>query len=128
MEPLDFRGNTEIETALRKAWCRETAYPSSQAAWSEKNPALGQCVVTALVIQDLLGGTFAKNKKYNHVWNILPDGTEQDYTREQFVGDVTLVVDVVLTRADILESEGANRADTKRRYELLRERFVMVGV
>ncbi len=105
-------------------WCRETAYPSLQAAWSEGNPALGQCAVTALVVQDLLGGTFAKNKKYNHVWNILPNGTEQDYTREQFVGDATLVVDEVLTRADILDSEGANRADTKRRYELLRKRFL----
>ena len=117
----------EIEEALRKSWCRETAYPSLQAAWSEGNPALGQCTVTALVVHDHFGGTFAKNLEHNHIWNILPDGTEQDFTREQFVGDVKLIVDEILNRADILEGESANRADTKRRYEHLRWRFTIAG-
>ena len=38
---------------VRKCWCRETSYNAAQ--WSRSNPALGQCAVTALLVQDFFG-------------------------------------------------------------------------
>lgn len=51
----------EIMEVLIKSWSLE-----SSSKWSEDNPAKGQCGVTALVINDLLGGEIKKTK--------LPDG------------------------------------------------------
>ena len=41
---------------LREAWCKETAHSSYQKDWSKDNPSYGQCVVTALVMQEIIGG------------------------------------------------------------------------
>ena len=46
---------TEIETAVRAAWGEGTCDPVD-LPWSTDNPAKGQCGVTALVLNDLLGG------------------------------------------------------------------------
>jgi hypothetical protein len=83
---------TEIEAAVRAAWCRETCDESDLADWSPDNPARGQCGVTALTLHDLLGGDllFAEvllpdgSRQGFHYWNRLPDGSEVDLTREQF--------------------------------------------
>lgn len=42
--------------AIRVSWSQKTCYPPDQDQWSEKNPSLGQCAVTALLVQDLVGG------------------------------------------------------------------------
>src|ERR1700724_3464771 len=39
---------------LAQAWSRDTS--SDAEHWSASNPAWGQCAVTALIVQDLLGG------------------------------------------------------------------------
>jgi hypothetical protein len=41
----------ELEKALFQAWSLE-----SSSKWIANNPAAGQCGVTALVVQDRLGG------------------------------------------------------------------------
>lgn len=38
-----------LEQALQASWCKET---SSNPLWNLRNPAKGQCAVTALVVQD----------------------------------------------------------------------------
>jgi hypothetical protein len=82
----------DIEPAVRAAWCRETCDDSDLADWTPQNPARGQCGVTALVLQDLLGGELllaevllpGGSRQGVHWWNRLPDGREVDLTREQF--------------------------------------------
>jgi hypothetical protein len=115
-----------IEAALRKAWCKETSFPHTRDKWSDDNKALGQCAVTALVIHDLFGGDFANDKEHNHIWNILPDGTEQDFSREQFASDIQLFATRVLKRGDVLDDEGAKKVATPERYEMLRKKFLEV--
>ncbi len=81
-----------VEQAIRASWCLWTADPADHDKWSEENPASGQCAVTALVVQDVLGGGLIEADVTRsdgtsggyHYWNRLPGGAELDLTREQF--------------------------------------------
>lgn len=117
----------QIEAALRRAWARETAYPGVQNEWSVKNPAWGQCAVTALLIQEMFGGELLENEEHNHIWNTLPDGSQHDFSREQFQTDTDLSTYKVRTRESTLESPGALKAKTAERLAHLRQRFEGIG-
>jgi hypothetical protein len=78
-----------IERAIREAWSLDTA--EEDDGWTSDNPSRGQCDITALVVQDLLGGdvlgadVFLDGARIEgHMWNRLPSGIEVDLTREQF--------------------------------------------
>ena len=70
----------ELYRRLTRAWSAETS-----TAWRRDNPACGQCSVTALVVQDVLGGEILKTKVadawhfYNHI-----DGRRWDLTVSQY--------------------------------------------
>nr|WP_254229139.1 hypothetical protein [Agrobacterium salinitolerans] len=66
--------------ALKKSWSGETS-----GFWSRENPAKGQGSVTALVVQDILGGELAKTavSGTEHFYNIV-EGTRWDFTFSQF--------------------------------------------
>ena len=74
----------DFEQAVRAAWSAETS--SDPDNWTPQNPALGQCAVTALVVQDRYGGELLRvlNEGVSHYFNRLDDGTEVDLTRDQF--------------------------------------------
>ena len=85
--------------------------------WSPADASRGQCAVTALLIQDLFGGSLLRAvvSGESHYWNRLPDGTELDLTREQFSH---FVVDGVVVERD--RSYVLSFPDTAERYALLR--------
>jgi hypothetical protein len=66
--------------ALRKSWSHETS-----TKWSAPNPALGQCSVTALVVQQRFGGRLLKTRVGEawHFYNEI-DGEVCDFSAEQF--------------------------------------------
>jgi hypothetical protein len=69
---------------LNECWSKDTCFPEMEKDWNEKNPALGQCAITAIIIQDYFSGYIlycCHNKRY---WNRLPDGKEVAFTRSQF--------------------------------------------
>lgn len=77
-----------LEKILNISWSKNSSY--SPGDWTKDNPALGQCAVTALIIQDLIGGeiVWAKvlipnGEKSSHYFNLI-NGTETDITRRQF--------------------------------------------
>src|SRR2546423_12595604 len=79
-----------LRPLLRAAWGPDTCDPHGLEDWLPDNPARGQCGVTALVVQDLLGGDLVLGEVYvgqtkvsNHYWNRLPDGAEIDLTADQ---------------------------------------------
>jgi hypothetical protein len=84
--------NTELlRPILRAAWGPDTCDPHDLQDWRPDNPARGQCGVTALVVQDLLGGDLVlgevfvdQSKVGHHYWNRLPDGRDVDFTADQF--------------------------------------------
>jgi hypothetical protein len=83
---------SSVENAIRAGWCRSTCDPVDLESWTPSNPAQGQCAVTALVVQDLLGGKLLIAEVSHadgshqgvHYWNRLAGGLELDLTREQF--------------------------------------------
>jgi 8-oxo-dGTP pyrophosphatase MutT (NUDIX family) len=114
-----------LHNALRAAWGPDTCDPSDIAHWHEGNPSHGQCGPTALVVHDVFGGELVlgevhvgEEKQGFHWWNLLPDGTEIDLTRDQFGPD-----EVVTTLRTRVRPAGApNRCQGQ--YELLRRRVL----
>jgi hypothetical protein len=115
----------ELAEILRACWDDLT---SGSPDWSPLNPALGQCVVTALLVQDEFGGELIRGEINGvaHYWNRIgggrnfgvPEGVEIDLTRQQF-GSVQMQGLWALPhdRAFVLDW-----ADTDRRYRILRHR------
>jgi hypothetical protein len=74
----------ELFLAIRRAWSSSTSVAPSE--WTVGNPAFGQCAVTALIVQDALGGRIFRTKvgDASHYFNVLDSGEQIDLTAEQF--------------------------------------------
>lgn len=74
----------DVLAALRQSWTAATC--NDEARWSPTNPSYGQCAVSALILQDHLGGRIQRceSPTGSHYFNLLPDGTIVDATKEQF--------------------------------------------
>ena len=81
----------DLYNALWNVWCAETCAPRMRGDWSPDNRTLGQCSITAFLVQDIFGG-----KIYGiplpdggfHCYNAVGDCVF-DLTSEQF-GDLKL--------------------------------------
>ncbi len=113
----------KIETALEKAWGRDTTYPDTKDSWSEENKAYGQCAVTSLIVNDLYGGKMIYDKNNFHIWNELPDGSQQDFSRKQFLDERNFVIYKYKTKEDVLFDETGTRTQISDRYKLLKKKF-----
>ncbi len=96
---------------LRSAWSTETG-----GKWRPDNPACGQCSVTALVAQDVLGGDILKTSVEGqwHFYNRVA-GQRLDLTESQFEQPLEYQ-DLPSNRAEALEDTSA------RKYEILKRR------
>lgn len=115
----------ELRAVMRAAWGPDTRDPAGGEPWRADNPARNQCGVTALVVQDLLGGELILGevlvegaKVGNHYWNRLVDGTEVDLTADQFRPDEVVVNGEVRHRPP----DAPRRC--REQYELLRRRVL----
>lgn len=114
----------DLARALEQAWCADTAC----GIWLPYCPSLNQCAVTALVVQDYLGGELLRcdmTDGDSHYWNRLPDGTEIDLTAEQFECiDAQPIWETVVVRSRVYV---LSFPDTALRYVLLRSRVESFG-
>jgi len=102
--------------AIRDSWGADTSYFTD---WHESSPSYGQCAVTALVVQDYLGGNIMK-KKVNggsHYLNELPDGTLLDPTMSQYLLVMVETSPEIRERSRLISSNGLIA-----RYAILSER------
>ncbi|WP_190107891.1 YunG family protein [Streptomyces cinnamoneus] len=113
---------TDIEAAVRSSWDAETCTPEYRSRWTPANPARDQCGVTAMVLNDLLGGELIRGEVHvdgrqtdYHWWNRLGRGVEIDLTREQFGPGEIVVGGEVIPRP-------AKLGRLREEYELLRSR------
>jgi hypothetical protein len=109
-----------IEQAIRESWSLDTSDDPDE--WSTANPSRGQCDITALVVNDFVGGELLGASVYlngerveGHMWNRLPNGFELDLTREQFKCGETIGEPVARTRTAEIASPDHPRY---RRYEM----------
>jgi hypothetical protein len=115
----------DLEAVVRASWSAETCDPVDLPDWSPANAARGQCGITALVLQDLLGGDLLVAEVRHadgarqgvHYWNRLAGGVEVDVTREQFLDGEVVGAPEVVERPDDLS--GARLLE---QYELLSAR------
>ena len=104
-------------------FCWDAQTSSDPDNWEpDENPAWGQCAVTALVVQDHLGGEILRasledvagySRLRSHYWNELPSGDQIDFTQSQFSVDAYKAIPEgsPSSREYLLSNE-----DTKRRY------------
>jgi len=112
----------DLETAVRAAWALDTCDPVDADDWSDANPSRGQCGSTALTIHDLLGGELLiaevirsdGSRQGVHYWNLLPDRTELDLTREQFADNEVMQHPRILRRPAGLPNRCAEQYLTMR--------------
>ncbi|MFA5128597.1 MAG: hypothetical protein WC445_01370 [Patescibacteria group bacterium] len=105
-----------LRSAFRATWSAETSWTKK---FDPKNPATGQCRVTAAVAHTFLGGKilYAVIKKLpfvSHFWNRLPNGKEIDFTRDQFPENVIIPKGTVVSIKEVLSAP-----QIKKTYPLL---------
>lgn len=79
---------------LLKCWKADTCAPRMRDEWSDDNPTLGQCSITAFLVQDIFGGIVRGVKRpagNYHLFNEV-GAAVFDLTSEQF-GDEILCYD-----------------------------------
>lgn len=108
---------SQLTYFLNQCWSKETCYPLLQSKWNEKERSIGQCAVTALILNEYFGGKICKCKvgEISFYFNKINDEII-DLTGEQF-GDINIQYEPFKekTREQLLENE-----DTKKRYQLLK--------
>lgn len=115
----------QLQIALERSWAGETS--SVPDEWSEARANRGQCVPTALVVQDYLGGelqrlaTVFNGKEESHYRNILPDGSIFDASRSQYPAHQVLeVTEVALNGFNSIRDKRLSEQNTLQRYQLLK--------
>ena len=76
---------------LSSIWCEYTCAPRMRQSWSKENKTLGQCSITAFLVQDIFGGEvlgIPLKEGGFHCFNVV-EGKKFDLTSEQF-GDENL--------------------------------------
>lgn len=109
----------DVYTVLRKAWSKETAYPSCQSEWVPSDPSYGQCAVTAMLIHDMFGGTIHRIRVSGggtHYFNKIA-GHYIDLTIEQF--DLYNIPVTYEPNEEMDRRYCGKNPDTAKRYKLL---------
>lgn len=125
----------ELRYLIRASASRETCVPPADL-WTPANPLYGHCAVAAALTEDFCGGTTKRGVIpgewqerlgfRSHYWNILPDGSVADLSKEQFPADFPYDAFI---RGEIgsefstdVRPRILGKEDTRRRYETLKER------
>ena len=115
------RNPYDLYDALLSVWCADTCAPRLRDKWSKDNPTLGQCSITAFLVQDIFGGKVYGIKRPGgnyHCYNEV-DGVTFDLTSEQFGEEKLNYSDNPEQSRDV----HFQKAEKKERYEFLRAKL-----
>lgn len=108
----------DLYDALSKIWCAETCAERMRKNWTNKNPTLGQCSISAFLAQDIFGGEvygmLRKGGNY-HCYNVI-DHKIFDLTSEQFGEEVLVYQDNPVQSREVHFA----KEEKKGRYEFLK--------
>ncbi len=111
----------DLYDALRKAWCAETCAPRMRDHWTKENETLGQCSITAFLVQDIFGGEVRGIRRPSgnyHCFNAVGECVF-DLTSEQF-GKEALDYQTYAMQS---REEHFAKQEKYERYLLLKERL-----
>lgn len=119
-----------LTTYLASAWSQETT--ADPEHWDPRNPAWGQCAVTALTVQDFFGGDILRSETVgldgrpgpSHYFNRLPSGVEVDLTRQQFHCSVRILPPNPRSRQQVLASYPRTMLRYGRLLQAVAERYI----
>ena len=82
----------ELRTILQKGWSERTTYDAENYPYA--GHSYGQCYVTARALNYVFGWKILHTRRNgaNHYWNVLPDGTEVDFSSDQMGGNGIFIV------------------------------------
>lgn len=106
----------KLKLLLADSWEGRTCSPGLRNNWSKEIPSLGQCAITALIVNDFFGGKIMRcmTSLGSHYYNLI-DNKFIDLTVEQFLGEIPQYENgQERTREYLLNNE-----DTRKRYEIL---------
>lgn len=112
----------ELFNAVKDSWGADTVRKGDE--WRKDVPSLNQCCVTALIVQNYLGGDLLRCEMSDgdhHFWNRLPDGSELDWTKEQF--NYIFAYPIWETREKRDRKKILSHKSTRGRYEILKTRI-----
>ena len=108
----------EMYVILTEIWSKDTCAPRLRDGWSKENMTLGQCSITAFLVQDVFGGEvygIPREGGNFHCYNVV-DGLVFDLTSEQF-GDEELDY---TDNPEQSREEHFSKTEKKERYEYLK--------
>ena len=108
-----------IKEILLECYSKDLCYPKVQNEWNDNNKYFGMCAITSLIINDYFGGNICKIyvEGISHYYNLIEDKII-DLTSSQFNCDIDY------KNYQIVDSKKILTDDTKRRYNVLKERLV----
>lgn len=80
----------DLYDALSEIWCAETCAPRMRDKWTRENKTMGQCSITAFLVQDIFGGKvygILRSGGNFHCYNVIGSAVF-DLTSEQFGNEV----------------------------------------
>lgn len=111
----------DLYDALSNIWCASTCAPRMRDNWTKDNMTLGQCSITAFLVQDIFGGKvygILRPGGNYHCFNVVGD-CKFDLTSEQFGDEVLDYEDCQEQFRDV----HFGKEEKRLRYELLKERL-----
>ena len=109
---------------LSRIWCAETCAPRLRDKWSADNKTMGQCSVTAFLMQDVFGGEvygILRPGGNYHCFNMVGDCVF-DLTSEQFRDEI---LDYSVCTKQSRDIHFANE-EKRKRYEYLKAKVAEV--
>ena len=112
----------DLYDSLLQLWSADTCAPRLREKWSDQNPTLGQCSITAFLVQDLFGGSVYGVQRPGgnfHCYNAVPTSEGLcvfDLTSEQFGDEVLSYSD----NPEQLRSVHFAKEEKRLRYEALK--------
>lgn len=130
----EYRRDAFLGRLFRASWTKETCCSMHRGSWTSLTPEWGQSSITALLIQELFGGTlrqYAADGYGLYFSNVLENAVEIDLTRSQFKQSIQLWPKTTPVERDFLlnpsDRDFARAAEVKERYELLKENFLLAA-
>lgn len=117
----DIKTPRELYDVLSSIWCEETCAPRMRKDWTPENKTLGQCSITAFLVQDIFGGKvygILRPGGNYHCYNVIGDCVF-DLTSEQF-GDEILSYE---NNEEQFREVHFAKEEKLQRYEYLKEKL-----